>query len=198
MTLPAVPRSCSRGGLRGWPVTCAISALLLSACGRADEVVPAGDTTPAATADPWAASPAGLGAFHVGVTLSALGQALGEPLKATYEISDECDQLPAKGLPAGVVVMVNLDTVVRFDIDSANVPTLEGARVGDSESRVLELYRGRVRVEPHKYTGPEGHYLVVEPPGDTLHGIRFETDGRKVLIYRVGFRSAIELVEGCL
>jgi hypothetical protein len=85
----------------------------------------------------------------------------------------------------------------RVDVDTTGVLTAEGAGVGDSESRVLELYRGRVRVEPHKYSGPEGHYLVVTRSTDTLFLIIFETDGKRVERYRAGRRPAVEFVEGC-
>lgn len=58
------------------------------------------------------------------------------------------------------------------------------------------MYPGRVEVQPHKYTGPEGHYLSVSVPSDTLLRIIFETDGRVVTRYRAGRRPAVEYVEG--
>ncbi len=93
--------------------------------------------------------------------------------------------------------MVVKDTVVRVDVDTAGVLTGEGAGVGDPEERVVTLYAGRVTVQPHKYTGPEGHYLVVSIPPDTLLRIIFETDGRIVTRYRAGRRPAVDHVEGC-
>ena len=62
---------------------------------------------------------------------------------------------------------------------------------------VLAVYRGRVQVQPHKYTGPEGHYLVVTHPRDTLFLIIFETDGRHVTRFRAGRKPAVQYVEGC-
>lgn len=142
-------------------------------------------------------SPDGFSVVVVGLTLQQVGTALGEVLKATYDISDECAMLHPTTLPPGMLVMVTRDTVVRIDVDSVGVATAEGARVGDTEASVLARYKGRVTVEPHKYTGPDGHYLVVSVPGDTVHRIIFETDGAKVLTYRAGRRPEVELVEGC-
>ena len=82
-------------------------------------------------------------------------------------------------------------------VRAGGVLTAEGAGVGDTETRVLALYRGRVRVEPHKYMGPEGHYLVVSVVDDSLAAIIFETDGKVVTMFRAGRRPAVEYVEGC-
>ena len=93
--------------------------------------------------------------------------------------------------------MIVDDTVARVEVTSGDVKTAEGAGIGDAESDVVTLYQGRVEVQPHKYTGPQGHYVVVTPPGDSLHRIIFETDGQKVLRYRAGRVPAVQYVEGC-
>lgn len=168
---------------------------MLLAC-RGQDV---GDT-PAPTADQPAAltvSPEGVGAVRIGATLAQLNAALGEQLRPAYDVNPECDYVDPAALPPGIALMVDQDTIVRIDVDTTGIPTAEGAVVGDTEARVLELYAGRVTVQPHKYTGPEGHYLVVTWPADTLHLLIFETDGKKVLNYRAGIRPAVEYVEGC-
>jgi hypothetical protein len=93
--------------------------------------------------------------------------------------------------------MIVDDTVARIEVTAGEMRTMEGAGIGDAESAVVALYAGRVEVQPHKYTGPEGHYVVVTPPGDTLHRIIFETNGQKVLRYRAGRVPAVHYVEGC-
>ena len=108
-----------------------------------------------------------------------------------------CDHVNPATMPDGILLMVIDDTVARVEVDSAGIPTVEGAQVGDSESRVLELYGARARIEPHKYTYPDGHYVVVTPPGDTLHRIIFETFKGRVTTYRAGRVPAVQLVEGC-
>lgn len=54
-----------------------------------------------------------------------------------------------------------------------------------------------LRVEPHEYLGPAGHYLVITQPGDTVDQIIFETDGKRVLNFRAGRLPAVAYVEGC-
>lgn len=98
---------------------------------------------------------------------------------------------------SAVRLMVVNDTVVRVEVDSLPVATTWGDRVGDSESDVLRRHVGRVQVQPHKYTGPEGHYLIVTAPDDTLHRLVFETDGQRVTMYRAGLRPYVDWVEGC-
>jgi len=175
--------------------TLAVFALMLAACRGQD----AGDTPapPAIQPAVIAVSPEGVGAVRIGATLAQVNAALGEQLRPTYDVNPECDYVDPAGLPPGIALMVNQDTIVRIDVDTTGIPTAEGAAVGDTEARVLELYNGRVTVQPHKYTGPEGHYLVVKWPADTLHLLIFETDGKKVLNYRAGVRPAVEYVEGC-
>lgn len=191
--------------------------LPLAACAR-DARPPAGDSTPAASggaaasadsigrADSaaargdsarWVVTATGIGPVRFGMTVDAAGAALGETVRPKYADFESCDYVRPEAMPAGVMLMVVSDTVERVDVDSVGVATAEGARVGDSEARVLALYAGRVRVEPHHYTGPVGHYLVVSLPGDTLHRIIFETDGKRVTEYRAGRRPAVEYVEGC-
>ena len=87
--------------------------------------------------------------------------------------------------------------MARVDVTKPGVRTREGAQVGDPEAAVLKLYEGRVAVTPHKYSGPQGHYLTVTTPGDSLHRIVFETDGATVQNYRVGRLPEVEWVEGC-
>ncbi len=95
--------------------------------------------------------------------------------------------------------MVEGGRVVRADVDAAGVSTASGAAVGMSEARIRLLYPGRIRTEPHKYTAPEGHYLVYVPrdAADSGYRLIFETDGHVVTRYRAGLRPQAEYVEGC-
>lgn len=176
-----------------------VATLAMAGCGG--ETPPPSPPPEQGAADPagptWVVSPLGVGSVQIGWTVAELNQHLGESLRPTYQISDECDQLRPAAFPRGLSLMVILDTVMRVDVDTTGIVTAEGAGVGDSEDRVLSLYAGRVEVQPHKYTGPAGHYLIVSVPGDTLSRIIFETDGRSVLNYRAGRRPAVELIEGC-
>jgi hypothetical protein len=151
----------------------------------------------AAPASRWVVTARGIGPVLAGVSLAALDTTLGESVRATYGAGSSCAYVHPTALPKGVLVMVERDTVVRVDVRARGVLTEEGAGVGDSEASVLKRYEGRVRVTPHKYTGPTGHYLTVTALPDTAHLVVFETDGRSVVTYRAGRRPAVELVEGC-
>lgn len=141
--------------------------------------------------------PNALGPLRVGMTRADARRALGlAPGKAASR-DEPCVYLPADSAKFPAFVMVEHDTLVRFDVRDSTLRTEAGARIGDTEAKVLELYRGRVTVEPHKYTGPEGHYLVVATPGDSTLRIVFETDGRKVTTFRAGRRPQVDYIEGC-
>lgn len=124
------------------------------------------------------------------------GVRLGE-VRATADTTDICRFERPSGFPAGARIMLVNDTIVRVQIDSAGIPTEAGAAVGDPEPRVLELYHDRIVTEPHKYMGPTGHNLIVTDQADTLRRLVFETDGEKVIRYRVGLRPSVDWVEGC-
>ena len=184
---------------------------LVAACARRDASAvdtarAAAPAPPAATATPdsanlpatrWVVTPRGIGPILAGVSLAALDTVLSEHLRASYSAGSSCAYVHPAALPAGVLVMVERDTVVRVDVRTKDVRTVDSVGVGDSEASVLKRYEGRVRVTPHKYTGPAGHYLTVSAPPDTAHLLVFETDGKKVVNFRAGRRAAVELVEGC-
>ncbi|MEO7520595.1 MAG: hypothetical protein ABIW79_02140 [Gemmatimonas sp.] len=106
-----------------------------------------------------------------------------------------CQYLDAPKLP--VKLMFVSDTLVRVDVRDTTVTTMEGARVGDTEARINELFAGRVTTTPHKYTGPQGHYLTVTFPMFSESFLVFETDGERVTTYRAGRKPEVEWVEGC-
>ncbi len=152
---------------------------------------------PADTPVSWTVDAQGIGRVRTGISVAQLGEALGAEVKPVYDFNPSCTHVTPPGLPGGVRLMIVDDTVARVEVDSAGILTAEGAGVGDTESSVILLYQGRVEVQPHKYTGPTGHYLVVTPPDDTLHRLIFETDGERILRYRAGRIPAVQFVEGC-
>ena len=139
-------------------------------------------------------SMAGYDLIRIGETAHDLAIA-GDSAAASNPKHATCRFAHPKSFPLGAKVMLLEDVVMRIDVDSAGIRTAEGAQVGDPESRVLELYRGRIASLPHKYVAG-GHNLVVREP-NLPNRIVFETDGRKVLRYRVGRPPGVDLVEGC-
>ena len=85
--------------------------------------------------------------------------------------------------------------VSRIDVRSPGITTAEGARIGDSESRIDSLYGNSVVRQPHEYT--DGSYLIVPATGDTSYQLVFETDGNAVTTYRAGLMPMVQWVEGC-
>ena len=198
----------------------ALIALLLSAaCGSGDgdarsaevdsvaiagpEARPAGEASAPSADTAWVMRLDGMGPLRIGMTLDEARAALGGDLRMNDDSADHpegpdrCDYPRSARLPAGAVVMVQGQRVVRVEVDSGSIATAEGARIGDTEARIQELYPRRVTVQPHKYT--DGHYLVVRPTAasDTTHLLVFETDGRVVERFRAGQKPQVEWVEGC-
>ena len=174
-------------------------SVLAAACQSKEEPPPSPPGTPPATQQEWTINFLGYGPIRVGMTLSeasqAGGRAFGEPLMGSVE----CDYfLFADDTVRGSAhFMVVNGQIARVDVNDSSIATAEGARVGDTEQRIMGLYPGRVSVQPHKYS--DGHYLVVAPasPADSGHNIIFETDGQKVMTYRAGRLPEVEYVEGC-
>ena len=151
----------------------------------------------------WVVSADSFGPLPLGVPLARAESALGAPILAGVPELESCSEVRPRGLPPGASLMVIRDTagapvtLERVDVHTAGIRTRQGVGVGDAEESVLAVYRGQVQVQPHKYTGPEGHYLVVTLPRDTLFQIIFETDGQHVTRFRAGRKPAVQYVEGC-
>ena len=184
-----------------------IALLAAVACGGSAERAQREDSTGAQRNPPGATSAAtrradsvvterGLGPLRAGMTIAEARTALGGALVVPAEYdSTGCDYASWRGGPRGVRVMIDQGRIARVEVDSVNVATAAGARVGDSEERIQSLYGGRVTVTPHKYE--DGRYLTVSGVGDSSVAIVFETSKGRVTRYRAGRRPAVEYVEGC-
>ncbi len=149
---------------------------------------------------PWKVGLRSVGPVRYGISLTEASRALGETLTLdATEPGESCAYLHPAAAPWGVSFMV-IDTLVeRVDVHEGKVTTVSGAHIGSTEAEIKALYPGHIEIEPHPYTGPEGHYLIYVPqdPSDTMFRIIFETDGDKVTMYRAGRRPAVEYIEGC-
>ena len=181
-------------------------AAAVAGCSSSSKEQATPDTSSAAESDnpaTWVVLPDSFGPVPLGVPVVRAAGALGDSLAPDFSASDACSQTRTASMPPGTRLMILRDSVgapamvERVDVDSTGVHTREGAGVGDSEAKVIGLYSGRIRVGPHKYTGPAGHYLTVTSPRDSAFLIIFETDGQKVLRFHAGRRPAVQLVEGC-
>ena len=137
-----------------------------------------------------------LGPIRIGATIAELKReglrlaSRDDPMEGS-----SCGYAHFKGLPE-VAAMLDGDRVVRVDIGDQQHETPGGVRVGMSEAEALKRLGGKAKVEPHPYTGPKGHYLVVHDDG-APRGLIVETDGKQVGSYRFGLWEQVQWVEGC-
>jgi hypothetical protein len=142
----------------------------------------------------------GIGALRAGMTITEAARIVGGSFSAPAGGAESCTYAIWREAPPGVTVMLDEGLVARVDVARASqVATSKGARIGDTEARIKELYKGRVVVTPHEYT--DGHYLTVTPPPgsgeDQRYRLVFETDGDRVTRYRGGKLPQVGWVESC-
>jgi hypothetical protein len=177
-------------------------ATLASACAREDDKAVKGRNGPNGaardTVSDLALGEDGLGQIQIGMNLGdAVNMGL---LNERPDIKPACDFVfPAvgAGIPFGVNVMVVKGKIARIDVDTGTVTTEDGVKIGDTEDKVKSVYGDELQVQPHKYI-EGGHYMTVK--GDSASAgkaIVFETDGKRVTMFRAGRIPEVEWVEGC-
>jgi hypothetical protein len=152
-----------------------------------------------------------VGPFEIGMPIDQVREVLQEPdaflvqaLRQRSPLPPEpddtaCGYLVSMALPEGIDLMFQFGLLERIDIRDSEISTASGARIGDTESRILELYGDRIVVRQHHYPPPGYHYMIFQPRDseDTEYLLLFETDGSEVGGYRVGKKLAVEAPEGC-
>ncbi len=177
-------------------------ATLASACAKEDDTAVKGRTGPNGaardTVSDLALSEEGLGQLQIGMTLAeAVNMGL---VNERPDMKSACDFVfPAvgAGIPFGVNVMVVKGKIARIDVDTGTVTTEDGVKIGDTEDRLKSVYGDELQIQPHKYI-EGGHYMTVK--GDSASAgkaIVFETDGKRVTMFRAGRIPEVEWVEGC-
>jgi hypothetical protein len=142
----------------------------------------------------------GLGPVLVGMTVAAAEKAAGRKFDTDKEGPDGMTCLYSKPIGlSGVGFMVIQGKIARIDVwSNPKITTFRGAKIGDSEARIKQLYGNQIQVQQHEYR-PKGHYLVFVPKDKADQNFRvvFETDGQKVTQFRSGRIPEVEYVEGC-
>jgi hypothetical protein len=93
--------------------------------------------------------------------------------------------------------MLDGDTVVRIDVASPGHPTMGGVEVGMRETDVTARLGKNVRVVRARARGEAAHDFIVHRDGGAF-GLVMETDGAKVLSYRIGRWEAVQSSDDCL
>jgi len=143
-----------------------------------------------------------LGPIELGMTLDAAAQAAN--LRFVQEASGGedygCLYFRPQGGPDGVSLMVIDGTIARIDLDSEQIATLSGIRIGDSAAAVRRAYGDRLESQPHEYI-PGGQYLIFVPAEAASQEYRlvFEIDASgRVTRMRNGLAGTALAVEGCV
>ena len=152
--------------------------------------------TASAAPKPWVLHFDGAGPVKIGMTLNQLNRALNESFSMPDDDGEKACFYRESSKRPGIAFMVEEGRITRVDVTKRNISTASGIRVGDSEAQVMKAYSGKIEVEPHAYTGPEGHYLTVYS-SDGRYGLRFETDGHEITGFYAGEKHAIAYIEGC-
>ncbi len=192
----------SQLSIRSACVCTLLFATLVSACAKEDDQAVKGRNGPNGAArdsvSDLALGEDGLGQLQVGMTLTeAVNMGL---VNERPDMKPACDFVfPAvgAGIPFGVNVMVVRGKIARIDVDTGTVTTEDGVKIGDTEDKVKSVYGDELQVQPHKYI-EGGHYMTVK--GDSASAgkaIVFETDGKRVTMFRAGRIPEVEWVEGC-
>ena len=136
------------------------------------------------------------GSVKIGMTASQAAKVLGVRVTrdAGYEGGTCYYTSPKRGFK-DIAFMMDGKRIARIDIDNKDYATDRGAKIGDTEARIKRLYKGMYKVYQHKYID-DAHYIEVEMKGGK-YSIIFETDGKRVVTYRVGKPEQVGYVEGC-
>ena len=160
-----------------------------------------------AAAEQWTAYLRHVGPLAIGMTMNDVRRAL-DDADAHLAFGDrapddaDCAYVESPRLPTGVLPMFEDGKLVRIDVfKQSPARTASGARIGDSEHRIVALYKrtGRVEIHPNAYMQNDGNDVVWHPrsSADAGLGLRFITHQGVVMSYSVGTLQAISLIEGC-
>ena len=129
----------------------------------------------------------GVGAVKIGMSLSQLNAAL----QRKSEPDDEggCFYVESSKHPHLKFMIID-GRLARIDVEDPGASTSAGIQVGDSDSRVKQVYGSRVKITAHQYID-SGHYLTIRSSSGK-YGIRFETDQGKVVTFYAGTYEAIQ------
>lgn len=143
----------------------------------------------------------GVGPLRIGMTLEEATNALGIPLVPLgSNLGGECAYYQPDTNNQTLGLMVVDGFVIRVDVwPGSTLPTLSGAKIGSTETEIMEMYPGQIEATPNPYT--KGNFLTLMPsdPQLSLYRLVFETNEKgSVVQYRTGQFPAVTWPDGCI
>ena len=148
----------------------------------------------------------GIGPIRIGMRLrqaiKVSGMKFTDP--KAYDATDNaksCTYVSFAAGPPDISFMLLNGVIARVDVlEKATNRTPEGAGIGTPERDIRKLFRGaKIKVPASHYEGADhGHELTVTVPHNPGLRYFFATDLKKVIGMRIGRKTAVEYVEGCL
>ena len=144
----------------------------------------------------------GLGGVEIGMTIKQASQKTGIQFVNESSGGEEggCFYYKAAQEPQDVYYMVTEGKIARIEVNTKNITTLSGAKVGDTEERIKALYPGKIEEEGHEYV-PGGKYLIFVPEDASNQNYRvlFETNEKGIVTQmRSGKLPEVNWIEGCV
>ncbi len=150
--------------------------------------------------DPRRDSPArldGFAAVAFGNSVEQVRAGWGEPLQG--EVPDaSCHYLRPQGdAPDGPWLMIEDNTLVRYDVRGNGIVAPGGGKVGMTLAELQALYPQRAELGPDKYDEQVQHLRVAPAAeGQAVIDFTIAADG-KASAWRVGLVPQVDYVEGC-
>ncbi len=146
----------------------------------------------------------GIGPIRVGMTVAEASRSAGVTLvksSTLHPIEELCIYLEPQGGLKGINFMVIKDRIARVDITNKRITTIRGAKIGDSEEQIFDLYPGQIQVTPHGENRPPGRdrdlTFIPKDAADKNYRMIFETTYHRVTNFRSGKLPEVKYLENC-
>ncbi|MEG4202709.1 hypothetical protein QUA20_02080 [Microcoleus sp. Pol7_A1] len=147
----------------------------------------------------------GIGPIRVGMTVNEASQSAGVKLVFVGSGPDaySCSYFKPQGELKDIAFMVTKGRIARIDISDKRITTIRGAKIGDTEDRIISLYPGQIQITKHPFPlrpNENRKHLTFVPKdvSDKNYRVIFETGNNRVYRLRSGKLPEVEFIEGCL
>jgi hypothetical protein len=147
----------------------------------------------------------GIGPIRIGMTVNEASQSAGVKLVFVGSGPDaySCSYFKPQGELKEVSFMVTKGRMARIDISDRRIATIRGAKIGDTEDRIISLYPEQIQITKHPFPlrpNENRKHLTFVPKdaADKNYRIIFETANNRVYHLRSGKLPEVGYIEGCL